>query len=223
MLLAFLPALWSQGNLKTLNGLLVDEISGKQISFATVLIAASGEGVISNELGRFRIRVLPEDSLVIQVLNYEKQVIDVPDSLLDMPQLSVIKLRPLHYELDEFSVDGEKRTPMALKSDVYQKRPKVYQFFVSPLSYVYYFTSRRERRKRQLLRMIEQEELMNSLAHVYNRETIAQYALLEGRELDMCVIYCNAHIELAQGDSDDEVKRKILLTLSDYFKSQTLN
>lgn len=221
--LVLMPVLWAQGNLQTLNGLLLDEISGKQISFATVLVSQTGQGVITNELGRFRMQVLPEDRLIIQVINYETLELEVPDSLLDQAQLCVIKLKPLHYELDEFSVDGEKKTPMALKSDVFQERPKVYEFFVSPISYVYYFLSKRERRKRQLVRMIEQEELMATFAHLYNRETIAQYAMLEGRDLDRCVIYCNANIELSRGDSDDDIKRKILLTLSDYFRTKAVN
>ncbi len=207
------------GNLKTLSGILVDDNTGKPISYATVMINSTGEGVMTNELGRFKLRVLPEDNLTIQVINYQKAEIAVPDSLLNQGKLFIVKLKPESYELNEFNVEGEKETPMALRSDVFKEKPHFTRFFVSPVSYIYYFTSRRERRKRQLLRIMENEELMASFEHIYNRDTIGKYAMLEGHDLDMCLIYCNAHIELARGDSDDEVKRKILVTLSDYFSN----
>jgi len=220
ILLLISPELWAVGNLKTLSGILIEDSSGKPLSYATVMISSTGEGVITNELGRFKMKVLPEDSLVIRLMNYKTRTIAVPDSLLDSSELMVISMLPLSYELDQFNVEAEKKTPLALRSEVFKEKPKVYEFFVSPLSYIYYFTNRRERRKRQLLRMIEQEQLMEAFAQVYNREVIANYSLLEGRDLDFCVMYCNAHIDLSPGDTEEDVKQKLLLTLSAYFRQE---
>ena len=220
MWLFCLPFVLSNNNLKSINGLLTDEVSGKYISFASVIVSKTGEGVLSNELGRFRMKVLPEDSLLIQVLNYESLKISIPDSLLDKGELYVIKLKPVSYEIKEVEVSGKKKTPTELKSDVFQEEPKFYVFFYRPISYIYYYTNRKERRKRELIKIKEQEELTSSFAHVYNRETIAEYSNLEGNDLDMCVMYCNTNIDLDYKDSDDDVRRKILINVSNYFNTK---
>ncbi len=214
-------ALYSQNNLKTINGLLVDEVSNKQISFASVIVSKTGEGVLTNELGRFRLKVLPEDSLTIQVINYEQVKLSIPDSLLDQGQLFVIKLKPVQYEIDEVNITSDKKVPTELKSDVFQEKPKFYVAFFRPISYVYYHTNKKERKKRQLIDIKAQEELINTFAHVYNRETIAEYSMLEDLELDKCIMFCNSNINLSYQDSDDDVRRKLITIISDYFNLNT--
>ena len=210
-----------EGGLYHIHGIVVDATNGEPVPGVAIVCQYNNNGVVSNENGLFSLNISWSDSLVIMALTYENRVVKPPDSLFIKPGNYVLSLTPSQHLLGEIEVTGEERIPIALRSDVFKEKPKTMDFIFRPISVIYYYVSLRERNKRLLLRMIEQEELMAYYEHLYNSGVIAQYSGLSGRDLDYCIIYCNANIELKHGDTDDIVKWKIISVISDYYKKKT--
>lgn len=210
--------IWAfEGGLFNFHGVVLDASNGETIPGVVVYCKRTGDGVVTNVKGEFSIDISWSDSLTFQALTYDNLVVKPPDSLFTSPSLYTVELKATQHTLNEVEVQGEERVPIALRSDVFKEKPKAMDFLFRPISVFYYYASRRERMKRNLLRIIELEELMAYYEHLYNREAIAKYSGLADRDLDYCIIYCNSHIELKHGESDDVVKWKIMKVISDYY------
>ncbi len=205
-----------------LKGFVIDALTGDPVEMVTVFNVTANSGVVGNVVGRFNMQVWTGDSISISALNYHTFSFIVADSMLFSDVVFVVKMDRKHILLDEFNVNGNERVAIPLRSDVFREKPVVIDYFFHPFSVLYYYTSRRERRKREMLHIIDQEKLMNHYTDIYNVDLIKEYSGLKGRELDYCIIYCNAHINLEWGDNDTTVKQKLFDTLTLYFKSKTV-
>ena len=208
------------GGLFRLRGVLLEASNSEPIPGVAIVCQRTGEGVISNEKGQFQIYISWSDSLIFSALTYENITVKPPDSLFSADHFYVVELKASQHQLDEVVVKGEERLAIPLRSDVFKEKPRASDFFFRPISVIYYYASKREQRKRFLIRMIEQEKLMARYEHVYNREVIEKYSGLTDRELDYCIIYCNANIALKDGDTDEVVKWRIMNLISDYYKQK---
>ena len=88
----------SATDLKTVKGTVVDE-TNQPIPGATVLVQNSTRGVVTDELGKFEITVLPSDKLVISFIGLETKTIPIGDKTT----LSIVLL-PKANELDGVTV-----------------------------------------------------------------------------------------------------------------------
>ena len=208
------------GGVFRLQGIILEVSNGEPVPGVAIVCQSTGEGVISNERGQFIIPISWSDSLIFSALTYENITVKPPDSLFQESFVYTVRLKASQHTLNELQVEGEDRLAIPLRSDVFKERPKASDFFFRPISVIYYYASKREQRKRFLIRMIEQEKLMEEYAHVYNREVIEDYSGLTDRELDYCVIYCNANIELKHGDTDEVVKWRIMNLISEFYKQK---
>lgn len=216
--------LWAfDGGLFRLHGVVVESLSGEGIPGVAIVCKRTGQGVVSNEHGEFALDVSWSDSLIFQAIAYDNLTVKPPDSLFGQSILYVVEMKPAQHQLDAVNVTGEERGPLALRSEVFKEKPKAADFFFRPISVLYYYASKRERRKRYLTQLIEQEKLMDYYAHVYNSDVIAKYSGLESRDLDYCIIYCNSHIILEEGDTDEVVKWKTMNVISDYYKQKKID
>ena len=68
----------SATDLKTVKGTVVDE-TNQPIPGATILVQNSTRGVVTDELGKFEITVLPSDKLVISFIGLETKTIPIGD------------------------------------------------------------------------------------------------------------------------------------------------
>lgn len=205
-----------------LKGFVIDALTGDAVEMVTVFNVNANTGVVGNSVGRFNLDVLSGDSVAISILNYLTFSFVVADSMLYSDALFVVNMKKKHVLLDEFNVRANERVPVPLRSDVFREKPVVIDYFFHPFSVLYYYVSRRERHKREMLHLIDQEKLMNHYTDIYNVEMIKEYSGFEGRELDFCIIYCNSHINLEWGDSEAAVKQKLFDTLTVYFKNKAL-
>lgn len=206
------------GGLFKLHGVVVEATTGEPIPGVAVVCQRTKEGVISNVQGQFVISISWSDSLIFSALTYDNITVKPAEAFFREGLVFKVKLAPTQHLLDEFSVQGEERVAIPLRSDVFKEKPKVTDYFFRPISVLYYYASKREKRKRYLIRMIEQEKLLANYEHVYNRESIAKCSGLEDRELDYCMIYCNANLELHSGDSEEVVKWRMMTLISEYYK-----
>lgn len=88
----------SATDLKTVKGTVVDE-TNQPIPGATILVQNSTRGVVTDELGKFEITVLPSDKLVISFIGLETKTIPIGDKTT----LSIVLL-PKANELDGVTV-----------------------------------------------------------------------------------------------------------------------
>lgn len=88
----------SATDLKTVKGTVVDE-TNQPIPGATILVQNSTRGVVTDEMGKFEITVLPSDKLVISFIGLETKTIPIGDKTT----LSIILL-PKANELDGVTV-----------------------------------------------------------------------------------------------------------------------
>lgn len=76
---------------------IVDEVSRKPLSYATVYVAPH-QGTISNQEGEFSIAASPEDKVRISYVGYESQMVKASE----MP--AVVLLKPMAVRLNEITV-----------------------------------------------------------------------------------------------------------------------
>lgn len=202
-----------------LQGIVVDATNGQPIPGVAIVCKRTGDGVISNKEGHFALNTLWSDSLYLSAVAYKNYTIKPPDSLFLKKEAFIkLEMQPTKYELEEVSVYGEEQVPLALRSKVFKEKPKVGDFIFRPLSSIFYYLSKSERRKRTMVNIIRQDQLLARYAHIYNRETIAEYSGLTDSRLDSCIMYCNVNIALQNGDTDEVVRWKILRVISDYYR-----
>ncbi len=89
----------------TLNGFVLNEVTGLPIGYASVFIKGTTRGAMTSAQGTFTLEVQPGRELIISCLGYVNDTINTSD--LDRPN-HVFELEPLNYELAEVIVKPKK-------------------------------------------------------------------------------------------------------------------
>ncbi len=204
--------------------LVKDEANSKAIEGAQVISYETYQRFVTDSVGTFRHVFKSTDSLKVFGLSYEgkvikvKEFIDNPDGMtISLPRRSYmiqeveVSTNEMHLHLPEGIELGKKSdTPPALRSDDFSKKPPVLAALVSPISYVHYHTSKREKRKRNAKRMLAQEKEQDKINLFYNPEIIKEVSGYDkGDTLTNFIIYCNIHLKLSSRDNPLLVKEKI--------------
>lgn len=195
-----------------IDGQVINSVSGKPVPFVNISVVGSNMGICSDKNGMFSLDVAINNIIGVSAVGYEPKRLVVAniDSL-------VIELSPKRYRLDQVEVVEEDLNPLIYRSDVYpDKEPNLLNAVVQPLSFLYYKCSKREKSKRKVRDLIENERKMAGIYRIYNKDLIAEYTGFSGRKLDSCLIFCNAHINLTARDAEFMIKRKLLEVLADY-------
>ncbi len=201
-----------------------DSVDNKLIENAQIVSYESMIIYATDEKGEFRNTFSKSDSLKVFGLGYSPQVIRVSE-FNDSVQQKVIHLgrkiymigtvdvasdRELHLNLPkDINLGGEDDLPAALKGDSYNKKPPVMAAVVNPLSYVNYYTSKREREKRDMRRVLVQNEEQEKIKEFYNRDIVKEVSGYEGEMLDKFMIYCNINIKLSPDSNPIFIRMKI--------------
>ncbi len=100
---------------------------------------------------------------------------------------------------------------------VFEKKPPVYAALVHPLSFVHYHTSKSEKRKKKMIKLLKDEKQRNMLSP----ELIKTISGYKGKELEQFIVYCNANIAFTASDNETSIKYKVIDLLTTY-KKRTL-
>ncbi len=187
------------------------------VSYETMIIYAT------NESGEFRGSFSKSDSLKVFGLGYSPQVLRVKE-FNDSIQEKIVYLGRKFYMIGTVDVQSDKELHLNLPKDInfgdeddlpaslkgdYDKKPPVAAAVLNPLSYVNYYTSKKEREKRDMRRVLVQNEEQEKVNEIYNRDIVKEVSGYEGEMLDKFMVYCNVNLKVSSESNPILVRMKI--------------
>jgi CRISPR/Cas system-associated endoribonuclease Cas2 len=205
-----------------LSGHITDR-AGEPVAFATISIADSGRGVVSDENGFFFIRFEAADTLILSSVAHQPQSLYFGDTATANNYDLQIRLSEQQYELDNVTVfafrdeAAFKRAILAL-DELPEEEPEViipgaYQGekrevkpgISSPVSYMFSLFSKRARYEREARRKIEESRRRAKNRPKYNRELVARVTGLPDEQVDDFMIYCRIGDEFVERSNEYEI------------------
>ncbi len=106
---------------------------------------------------------------------------------------------------EDIKLGEEPEIPADIRPD-YNEPPPVYVAVVAPFSFIDYYTSKTDRRKRRYMKLLNTEKQRNMLTvHL-----MAEVSGLEGDALEDFMIYCNANIKMNRKDTPLSIRYKVI-------------
>jgi hypothetical protein len=192
----------------TIRGFVLDEITKNSVPNATIKLSKNRITVADID-GKFKFICMREDTLIVTAMGYSPRLLSVHDLLTDSSKCNVF-MQPLAYQLRSVQVVAEKKKSKILKA----------LRFLSDLSHPFTYFSREERFKRRFAKLKSNSIFFSQ--NIYwqiNRQSIVKISKLTGEDLDKCIMFCNTHIVLSPDDDETTITNKLLLLISEYFKS----
>lgn len=192
------------------------------VPFAYVLNYRTKSGVTTNEQGYFTMDMLNIDSLAISSLGFTQTTARVPANYNEMNVL-ILYARPVRIALPQVNVEGSQPKvnmegiptakkpdlPPELRGDAFNKKPSVLAAIFNPAGFLHYYTSKREREKRETRQAIVTEKKWEYLSQYYNKELVMELTGLNEYQADSFMIYFNSKGILAQISTEYEVRSAI--------------
>jgi hypothetical protein len=205
-----------------IRGKVTEAETGEPVQYAHVINPGSHSGTTTNADGMFTIRMLTEDTLIIRAVGY----VDATLFIEEFPpkQLYEVVLKPVRFLIGEVTVTEELNMrrrlglpdaepldiPVELRGDAFNERPPWFAAFLTPLSFVQYHTSKREKQKRETLQVIKNNEEWLEYSKFFNLVNIERLTGLYGAEADNFMLYCNINNRLPWFASQMEIEFQIM-------------
>jgi hypothetical protein len=192
----------------TIRGFVLDGRTKNSVPNATIKLSKNRITVADID-GKFKFICMREDTLIVTAMGYSPRLLSVHDLLTDSSKCNVF-MQPLAYQLRSVQVVAEKKKSKILKA----------LRFLSDLSHPFTYFSREERFKRRFAKLKSNSIFFSQ--NIYwqiNRQSIVKISKLTGEDLDKCIMFCNTHIVLSPDDDETTITNKLLLLISEYFKS----
>ncbi|MDA3879794.1 MAG: carboxypeptidase-like regulatory domain-containing protein [Prolixibacteraceae bacterium] len=208
--------------LVTIKGVVSDIESGEPIPYAHVINPRNHSGTITNADGFFSMTMLTEDTLVIRAIGFIEQDFNINE--FPPKELYEVILKPVRYLIGEVTVNEEYKLgkklglpqakpldiPVELRGSDFNEKPPWYAAFVNPIGVLYYHTGKEEKRKRETLKTIKNNEEWLKFSKHHNLETIEELTGLKGIEADKFMLYCNINNKLPHFASQMEIEFQIM-------------
>lgn len=192
------------------------------VPFAYILNYRTHAAVTTDEQGRFSMEMLNVDSLAFTLLGFSKMTFHVPANYNEMNTF-IVYAKSIRFALPEQKIKGEQAKvnmdgiPMGkkvnidpqLRGDSYNKKPPVLAAIITPISFLQYYTSKREREKRDTRKAIVTEKKWEILSQFYNKQLVMELTGLSEFQADAFMIYFNGKGVLSQISNDYEVRNAI--------------
>lgn len=205
---------------------------GEPIPYAHVINPREHGGTTTNADGIFSLRMFTEDTLIIRAVGFVDQKFFIQE--FPPKDLYEIVLKPIRYLINEVTVSEKLNMrehlglpdakpldiPIELRGDAFNEKPPWFAAFVSPLSFLQYHLSDREKEKREVLKTIKNDKEWLMFSGYYNLENIKRLTGLHGDEADKFMIYCNLHNQLPYFASQMQIEFQILDFYFKYKKEQ---
>ena len=189
---------------------------------AFILNFRTHTGVTADDEGKFMLDMLNIDSLSISSIGFTKTVVHIPANYNEMNVL-ILYAKPVRFSIPQVNVQGQQSkvnmegVPVGKKSkidpqlrgDAYNKRPPVLAAVFNPVSYIQYYTSKREREKREARQAIVTEEHWAELSQIYTKKLVMELTGLNDSEADDLMIYINSKGLLSHMSTDYDVRETI--------------
>lgn len=198
----------SAQELVTIRGFVLDEITKIPVPNATIKLPENRITVAEFD-GKFEFSCLREDTFMITAIGYCPRLLSVHDLLADSSMCNVF-MQPVTYQLRAVQVEAEKRQTKVLKALT----------LIADLSHPITYFSKEQIVKRKFVKLESNSIFLSQ--NIYweiNRRLIEKISRLQAEDLDKCIMYCNTHIVLSPNDDERTITNKLLLLISDYFRS----
>jgi len=198
----------SAQELVTIRGFVLDEITKIPVPNATINLPENRITVAEFD-GKFEFSCLREDTFMITAIGYCPRLLSVHDLPADSSMCNVF-MQPVTYQLRAVQVEAEKRQTKVLKA----------LNLIADLSHPITYFSKEQIVKRRFVKLESNSIFLSQ--NIYweiNRRLIEKISRLQAEDLDKCIMYCNTHIVLSPNDDERTITNKLLLLISDYFRS----
>lgn len=192
------------------------------VPYANIINNRTHSGTITNADGFFTFEMLNIDSLVVSSVGFEKSVLKVPYNYNGLETLTFLML-PVNYALREVNVKGEKpevdlgfetgkpiNLAPELRGDAYNESPPILAAFFNPASYLQYYLSKREKRKREVRKAMTVQKNWEMHSENYNKEMVMRLTGLNELEADSFMLWFNAQDVLPYTSSEYQVRASII-------------
>ncbi|TLX77728.1 hypothetical protein E9993_03535 [Labilibacter sediminis] len=217
-----------------IKGIVIDEQSQLPIGNVQMVSYKTQMLFVANEEGVFRNSFHISDSVKIFGLGFEAKTFKVKDYINCDTLITVVLSRrsyliravdvapkrklALHLPPD-IKLAEKNETPPALRNDNFSGKPPVLAAVVSPLSFIHYYTSKSEKRKRAFREELVKHEKQSQINQFYNRSVIEKISGYSGASLDSFVVYCNINLKITERHNPVIVKQMIS-DLYDIYKTK---
>ena len=198
----------SAQELVSIRGFVLDEITKIPVPNATIKLPENRIAVAEFD-GKFEFSCLREDTFMITAIGYCPRLLSVHDLPADSSMCNVF-MQPVTYQLRAVQVEAEKRQTKVLKA----------LNLIADLSHPITYFSKEQIVKRKFVKLESNSIFLSQ--NIYweiNRRLIEKISRLQAEDLDKCIMYCNTHIVLSPNDDERTITNKLLLLISDYFRS----
>lgn len=192
------------------------------VPFAYILNFRTHMVVTANDQGRFTMEMLNIDSLEISSLGYSKTIVHIPANYMEMNTL-LLYAKPVRIALPQVNVTGEqskvnmdgvkigKKMDLdpQLRGDAYNKKPPVLAAVFNPVSFLHYYTSKREQEKRDTRKAIITEKKWEFLSQNYNKKLVMELTGLADFQADAFMLYFNSKQILNELSTEYDVRNAI--------------
>jgi hypothetical protein len=218
-----------------IKGKVTSEYNGEPIPYARIINPREHGGTTSDNDGYFSINMLTDDTLIIRSIGY----IEYKFTLKEFPpkELYVIGMQPTRYLLDEINVTGDLSMrkqlglpdaetldiPIELRGNDYNKKPPLLAAFFTPISFLNYHLSDKEKEKRETLKAIRNDSEWLQFSTYFNIENIKRLTGLDDAEADKFMIYCNMNNRLPYFASEMEIEFQFMDLFFKYKKEKESN
>jgi len=234
-LAVFIIRVFSQDTTALLTGRVYDKYNERGVSYAHVINRAVLSGTISDSLGIFTIPAAKGDTLFVSAMGYQFDLAVVDSVSADTA--FVVNLVPraymlpevVIYELNTYEKFKKRFAEIELEEDTYQipGLPHVKPFGVpslrdtnylqnplfalrSPISFLYYNFSKREKNRRKYYQLVEEEQMRKKARLKYSDELIMRVTGIEEDEIDDFLRFCDFDPQYILSLSDYEIYQLII-------------
>ncbi|MEY4851744.1 MAG: hypothetical protein RIS99_139 [Bacteroidota bacterium] len=149
-------------------------ITGNQVY---IVNKTNGRFVVADAFGRFSIQLEKNEDLFVSCSGFQREIISFKDSTYKFNYQVVIKLSPLAYTLKPVYIPrrpvDEIRKEMQTLGVEKSAAAKLINPIENPISFLYYVFSKRERQKREIMELENQDrtrKLLKELLRLYVEE-----------------------------------------------------
>jgi hypothetical protein len=149
-------------------------ITGSQVY---IVNKTNGRFTIADAFGRFSIQLEKNEDLFVSCSGFQREVISFKDSVMKLNYQVVLKLSPLAYTLKPVYIPRRPvediRKEMQTLGVVKSPAAKLINPIENPISFLYYVFSKRERQKREIMELENQDrtrKLLKELLRLYVEE-----------------------------------------------------
>jgi hypothetical protein len=205
-----------------LKGRLVSASDSSGIPYANIVNPRYRGGTITNADGYFSLEALNIDSLIVTSVGYEKKVIYIPHNYSGQETLT-FTMNPVSYAVGEVEVKGERPSldlglgtgrpvdiPTELRGDAFNEKPPVLAALFNPISFLQYYLSDKERRKRDVREALALQRNWEMHSENYNKEMVMMLTGIDEAEADSFMVWFNAQNVLPYTSTEYEVRASII-------------